>query len=239
MKAPPTSPKYDQEWQRELGRRLRHERGAGTIPARVDPVPLGVKGDVRAAERVRAAAEVLPASWVDRANLVGAFATRRTMSGGLGSYSRPGSWSTNQPLHVIDSQANALIGTQAKAGLSTALHEYTHHLQYTMPELDGLFHRVHVRRTTRPDGSRDPMQTLQGYKVPGREDRYIDRYFGREYPASGGSPGGPREVITRTYQVLFHSIGKGQTKMSMGTLRDKDPELLDFALGTLFRYDPP
>ena len=45
--------------------------------------------------------------------------------------------------------------------------------------------------------------------------------------------------MTRTYEVLFRQIGTGQTKMTVGTMRDRDPELLDFALGTLFRYDPP
>ena len=96
-----------------------------------------------------------------------------------------------------------------------------------------------MRRTTRPDGSRDPMKILPLYGEDGREDQYIDQYFGREYPAAATSPGGPREVITRTYQVLFHSIGKGQAKKTVGAMRQDDPELLDFAVGALFRYDPP
>ena len=61
VKAAPTSPQYETEWRRELRRRLRQERGAGTVPARVDPIPMGVKGDTIAAQRVRAAAEDLPA----------------------------------------------------------------------------------------------------------------------------------------------------------------------------------
>lgn len=66
----------------------------------------------------------------------------------------------------------------------------------------------------------------------GREARYVDQYLGREYiPASpGGWPEGPLEVITRTYEIVLRGVGG---------LLGQDPELLDFAFGVLFRYDPP
>ena len=72
-------------------------------------------------------------------------------------------------------------------------------------------------------------------KGPG--GRYIDPYFGTEYP-SGSWPEGPLEVITRTYQTVFREIGGPRAPKTVRTLMEKDPELLDFALGALFRYDP-
>ena len=97
---------------------------------------------------------------------------------------------------------------------------------------------MHVRRTTRPDGDRDPILPLRNYPgVKGREDRYIDAYFGTEY-SERPWPEGPMEVITRTYQAVFTGIGSGHTKKTVQTLMKDDPELLNFALGALFRYDP-
>ena len=43
------------------------------------------------------------------------------------------------------------------------------------------------------------------------------------------------EVITRTFEMVLRGSEAGNVK----TLLDKDPEMLDFALGVLFRYDPP
>ena len=116
---------------------------------------------------------------------------------------------------------------------TTAIHEYVHHLQDTMPELDALFQRMHVRRTTRPDGARAPILPLKPYKTNGREDRYIDPYFGTEYPGPNW-PAGPLEVMTRTYETVLEIT----PSRNVYTLMQNDPELLDFALGALFRYDP-
>ena len=42
------------------------------------------------------------------------------------------------------------------------------------------------------------------------------------------------EVMTRTYETIF----TGAWSKGVGKLMRNDPELLEFALGTLFRYDP-
>ena len=73
---------------------------------------------------------------------------------------------------------------------------------------------------------------LSARKVRGREDQYIDAYFGREYP-DADQPA--REVITRTHQILFHSL---YGKERLGKLVRDAPELLDLALGALFSYNP-
>ena len=43
------------------------------------------------------------------------------------------------------------------------------------------------------------------------------------------------EVITRTYQMMFT---ERQRLGGIGELLDNDPELLEFALGVLFRFEP-
>ena len=96
-----------------------------------------------------------------------------------------------------------------------------------------------MRRTTRPNGTRDPVTLLGREYGPatGRADGYIDPYFGREYPAdpaTGGWPEGPMEVMTRTYETIF----TGPWSKGVGRLMRDDPELLELALGALFRYDP-
>ena len=181
-----------------------------------------------------------PRTWIERANKVRVSAQHLPPGAGvLGDYYRAASAPANlvtpgRPNYPVRA-GHAVIRTEPTRG--TATHEYTHHLQDTMPELDALFRRVHVRRTTRPDGSRDPVLPLKGYQDPGREDRYIDGYFGREYPGPGW-PDGPLEVMTRTYETIF-SPGMGRGTRDIGRLMEDDPELLDFALGALFRYDPP
>jgi len=40
-----------------------------------------------------------------------------------------------------------------------------------MPGIDRLFQQLHRRRTTRPDGTRDPIAGLGDYPGTGREDQ--------------------------------------------------------------------
>jgi len=126
---------------------------------------------------------------------------------------------------------------------STATHEYTHHLQWAMPEMDDIFQDHHVDSTTHED-RRHPLMPLGGYGAWGREDKYIDRYFGREYPpqmleAVGYDPRRPAlEVMTRSFQVLFHRLPRIDKKVDLDDLVRQNPSTLDVALGLLFHYDP-
>ena len=109
------------------------------------------------------------------------------------------------------------------------------------PGLDDLFVAVHRRRT-----AGEPVKTCADWdpsdrKEFGRRDKYVWRRQGREYdsrPGRGNDPpvdGAPREVITMAYQMLLHPIhGEDQ----LAKLAQSDPEMLDLALGALFRYDP-
>ena len=62
----------------------------------------------------------------------------------------------------------------------------------------------------------------------------------RSIPAGAGEPpgpdwpSGPMEVMTRTCERVFRATGDG----TVADLMTDDPEILDFALGLLFRYDP-
>ncbi len=224
-------------WRAELRRRLRDERGAGATPARATGAGHAAP-DVTAARHVRRAAEEFPRSWVERGNRTRLSVQSMTPTAGtLGDYRRPRPYdrtieTPGRPDYAL-AKGRGMIRTAG--GHSVAVHEYAHHLQETMPELDGLFRRLHVRRTTRPDGTtRDPIVPLPGYPgVEGREDRYADAYFGTEYPGPDW-PSGPMEVMTRTCEMVFRATGaKG-----VATLMKHDPEILDFALGLLFRYDP-
>ncbi|MBC6406279.1 MAG: hypothetical protein GDA41_11280, partial [Rhodospirillales bacterium] len=116
------------------------------------------------------------------------------------------------------------------------LHEYVHHLQYTLPGIDRLFQTLHRRRTTKPDGTRDPILPFTEYaRGEGREDQYVDEYFGREYP---GLEYSALEVMTCAFQMLFYKL-PGDRGADLDDLVRRDPELLDLVLGLLFHYDPP
>ena len=114
----------------------------------------------------------------------------------------------------------------------TRVHEYAHHLQSSMPGLNELFVALHRRRT---EGeplvavTRDPTET-------GRVDRYIRPYQGKEYGDD------PREVITMAYQYVWQrdlwDPGDGGWWKGRKGLLTYDPEMLDLALGALFKYDP-
>ena len=193
------------------------------------------KADVEAACAVRRAAESFPRARVERANRTRVSVQHLPPTPGLaGDYHRvlpqPRTLQTpGRPDYPVPAgRAIARTGPGP-----VALHEYVHHFQDALPELDRQFRRLHVRRTTRPDGTRDPIEPLTGYTGVGREDQYIDAYFGREY-SDPVWPEGPLEVMTRTYETIF----TGAAKNGVWRLMENDPEILDFALGALFRFDP-
>ena len=108
-----------------------------------------------------------------------------------------------------------------------AIHEYTHHLQHTMPEFDALFQALHRRRT-----AGDRVKALDRYPgMRGRKDWYVDDYFGVEHE---GADRPALEVITRWYQILFSPL---YGEEFLGNLTRADPEMLDLLLGALFRYN--
>lgn len=153
-------------------------------------------------------AKVMPTAWVARGNAV---PVRVRMSNKRGFY-RPAY--AGKPPQISTS-----------AG-STAEHEFLHHVQAVLPDLDRLCQELHRRRT-----AREPL-VLINQKERGRRDHYYNPYQGREY----GGPAGALEVLTMALQPLL-----GSDIRALEMLRDmihRDPEMLEFALGVLFYWRP-
>ena len=200
---------------------LQRRRGAGEVEADLLPTAPGADARVNpnlipaahtnAAEALRKAARLFPRRWIEKANETPLRAAGNGRAFGGVYYPRDGG----------GADAIAIVSHD----FSNAIHEFTHHLQHTMPALDDLFGQLHRART-----AGDPVRPLFGYKGDtGRKDKYIDPYFGKEYD------GKPLEVITRTMQLMLSPWGEGEWLPVF--LRD-DPGLVDLAIGALMRYDP-
>ena len=120
---------------------------------------------------------LLPASWITAANQtlvrVVSLRTVRSTPACITDRALPGRDVTvgARQIHLPKGQATVMVGLDDP---SVAMHEYTHHLQAAMPELDGLFQALHRRRT-----HDEPVIELPGYPgIRGRKDQYIDAYFG-------------------------------------------------------------
>ena len=109
---------------------------------------------------------------------------------------------------------------------STALHEYVHHLQFSLPGLDDLFQALHRMRT-----AGDPLEPMfPASSEFGRPDHYYRAYQGKEY--SGRNPA--LEVLTMALQPL---LGWDYTANRMLIeLMKKDPEMLEMAIGVLLHW---
>ncbi len=229
----PAAPGFAVAIRKRLRERLRRDRGAGDIAPILDP---GSRRDL--ADEVAAGSRDLPASWIRRGNQDMIMVDRVPRGAGfLGDYqSRPAS--------------GGLPRIRIKKNRGTALHEYVHHVQAGDPALDRLFQEVHKRRNK--DRAKGPLKGYRG--IQGREDEYIDAYFGAEYDDDMLKNGGydqdspALEVITRALQLTFHSMATGQYQIVNGKLvkdtidiadlaRD-DPEMLELVLGVLMYYDP-
>lgn len=153
-------------------------------------------------------ARVLPTDWVRAGN---AIPLRVQLTVGRGSY---------QP------ESNGLPATILTDASSTSVHEYLHHLQFALPELDRLFQELHRLRT-----ANDPLVALS-YHYPdevGRPDGYFSPYQGREYRGFGAM-----EVLTMALQPV---LGSDETARRMlEKMMRQDPEMLEFALGVLFYW---
>lgn len=223
----PDAPDFPDRLRARITDVLRETRGAGTVTPNIGR-GAATPADNAATGRVRAAARLLPASWVTKANQTPV----RAISNGRpfgGMYYRT-RWSgrdiTAGARQVPLPQGHAAVVVSADPG--NAMHEYVHHLQATMPALDELFQALHQRRTRG-----EPVIDLPGYSGHrGRKDQYIDEYFGAEY---AGYPAPAIEVITRAYQTVFHPL---YGEEMLGRMARDDPEMLDLALAALFRYNP-
>ena len=177
----------------------------------------------KATAAVREATRVLPATWIDRANDISVRVVKRSKkSCDHGSY-RPANPKTGNEARIV-----------TDAMPDNALHEYVHHLQDRLPGFDDIFQQLHRRRT-----AGDPVLSLTNYGGRGREDNYVDDYFGREYDHNSVKHRPAIEVVTRAFQLLFHRLKKKKDQVDLDDYLRDDPEMVDLVIGMLFHYDPP
>jgi len=193
-----------------------------------DNVQAKIVGSGKAAPMVRKASTLFPDAWVSKSNQAGDTHTR---------YSRGRGWHK-----VIKSEYDGKRGhigggfgiERVKAGdsyilagrMSTAVHEYTHRLQYVFPDIDAVFTAEHASRTTG-----DPLKRLRDltgnkkYKIHevAREDHYVTPYMGREYGKTGA-----KEVMTIAFEYLL-----GGDSVNFEALYMIDREMFDMTLGIL------
>ena len=198
--------------------RLTRERGAGSLDA-------NLSGDLANAVQ-RDINRIWPRSWIEAANRVPVLVARAETERGGYLAAQPGQAAR---LFVRDPADGPYSGHWQ----GTRVHEYTHHLQRSIPGLNELFVALHRRRT---EDESVVVVTPGRPDETGRRDRYILPYQGREYGDD------PREVITMAYQYVWQrdrwDPGDGGWWKGERSLLDYDPEMLDLALGALFKYDP-
>ncbi len=215
----PGDARFPGRFRRALTETLETERDASTIDPILDPGNTGLDA-IAATDAVREATRVLPAKWIDRANDTPVRVVEHSQNyPALGSYDK-------------SAAGGPLIVTNATPG--NALHEYVHHLQDRLPDFDDLFQQLHRRRT-----AGDPVLPLTHYGGKGREDDYVDDYFGREYDHNSVKHRPALEVVTRAFQMLFHPLKRSKDQVDLDKYLHRDPEMVDLVIGMLFHYDPP
>ncbi|MBC6405355.1 MAG: hypothetical protein GDA41_06465, partial [Rhodospirillales bacterium] len=232
----PDDPDFPDRLRALVAQALTTARGAGSEEAGALPA-LDTPVHRAAAEAVNAASLRFPASWVVRGRSVPLKAAGNGQETG-GEYRPPALSGGVEIGKDVADKPEGEGWTLVSRDPGNALHEYVHHLQYVMPDIDRLFQQLHRRRTTRPDGTRDPIAGLAPYPSTGREDQYADEYFGKEYGSAilerlGYDPDWPAvEVMTRAFQLLFHKLPDYEGTDLDDLVRD-DPEMLRLLLGLL------
>lgn len=191
----------------------------------------------KGAELVRAASKMFPDDWTKAADRHGPLYAK--FSRARGGYvdvalARAG---TGYRIFGHSGTARGGEGFIRAGNFSTALHEYVHRLQHTIPALDDFFQTLHERRT---DG--DYLERLRdlyprhgyGRNEVTRKDEYRNAYQGKIY--SGQTylgKHGALEVMTMAFQDVL-----GGSAQDLASLVEKDREMFDLVIGLLFKYVP-
>lgn len=207
----------------ELKARLARERGATRVQAEISPETV-TSGRLVAGAIKRDIQGLFPESWVKAGNSIPLRAVTVRQDRGWHRTREANRWRGKDWSTIGARTTNS--GRLEGHWQGTRVHEYVHHLQETMPELDRLFQDLHRRRTA---GER--LVPIYGRREMGRIDRYIDKYQGKEYPA------GALEVITMAFQYVYQ-VKRAGLRPYLTELLHKDPEMLDLVIGALFRFDP-
>ena len=197
-------------------------------------VESNVTGQGGGAKLIREASRHFPDEWVQATNTLGPLRAKRAKKVDLRGwhYTESGdSMLRRIPLFGVKrtKKGDGWIVTNT---LGTAIHEYTHRIQSALPDLDGIFQAEHLRRTEGSKLNRLRDLTKLSYKRHEitREDKYINPYFGREYPE-----GGAIEVLTMTFETILSPVDLESSK-NMIKLLSEDTRLASIALGVLFHW---
>lgn len=191
----------------------------------------------KGAELVKAASQMFPDDWTKAADRRGPLYVKLSTARGCYvdmSHYPPGRQFQRFGFSGVTRGGEGFIRTDK---FTTAVHEYSHRLQHTLPELDDIFQTLHERRTVK-----DPLERLRnlypkhGYGIDEvvRKDHYRDSYQGKIYSA-GQYLGkhGALEVMT----MAFEDVLGGNAK-NLESLLEYDREMFDLVTGLLFNYAP-
>ena len=222
------SVEFEDRFRDGLLARLKSERGAGKAVSNIEVMKTrggkAAPGTRDIQNLVKGVSKLLPESWIDAANKLPLHAYRRESRAYHGNFG-----DADDPFFVLVLNERP---SWAWSDASTALHEYAHHLQFAMPEMNALFHRLHRKRT-----AGEPLvDVMDGYGEMGRKDKYVIEYYGREYENSGGAA---NEVLTMAMEDMLFPRSPGRDNLrALAGAEGEDTEVLDLLLGVLFRYDP-
>ena len=139
------------------------------------------------------------------------------------------------------SNPDAVLPGQSN-GFAVAVHESTHRMEYTVNDVERLEKAFFLRRTTREDGTRAPLERLQPRSNELlREGGFPHRYVGKDYAAMRGSQTlvaseyGTRQVAAfEVMSVGMDSIMGGRQGALIGVGGYKaDNDYRNFVLGVL------
>ncbi len=170
------------------------------------PIALVPGSRKQAKEVMQSVADVMPSDWVQAANAVPLKVHV--------SETKRGGYLPGNPPQITTSES------------STAVHEYLHHLQARLPDLDALFQDLHRQRT-----KGEPLIQIRKGEWA-RKDHYYTAYQGREYAFAKPKPA--LEMLTMALQPILGSDPKA-IKM-LHEMMKQDPEMLEMALGVLFYW---
>jgi len=160
-------------------------------------------------------ASVYPDDWVRAGN----FQNIKVVESNKRGFYRPAGLGQNQPPEIFTDDS------------STAVHEYAHHLQNAMKELDKIFQDEHRARTLG-----EKLMHIPG-DVPSamaKKDGYYDIYQGREYSFHPNNPA--LEVLTMAIQPVLGSDQKSTDFFI--SMFSNDLDMLRLTIGVLFHFKP-
>ncbi|MDR1934209.1 MAG: hypothetical protein LBS49_01210 [Candidatus Accumulibacter sp.] len=137
-------------------------------------------------------------------------------------------------------------GTKNTA-LKTAVHEFAHYLQASLPELDAIFVGLHQRRTA--GEALESLKKLTGLNYASneltRKDKYVGAYFGKEYGygLSVGDTvkrGQPMEMMSMSLERVLgvDYLANPNTLKDLRKFYIDDREFFDLVVGLLFHWKP-